>query len=47
MSDVTEWAGEDDAGLHWVDGLAHEWQAELGDPHEDIYTLADGIPVAG
>ncbi len=23
-------------------GVAHEWQDELCDPHEEIYTLTDG-----
>jgi len=32
---------EDDAGI-WMAGIAREWAAELNDPREDIYTLADG-----
>ncbi len=36
---------EDDAGAAWAEGIAHEWQAELNDPREDLYTLADGEPV--
>ncbi len=30
----------------WPQGIAHEWAAELADTREDIYTLADGEPVA-
>ena len=37
--------GEDDAGGLWADGIAAEWSAELADPREDIYSLADGQPV--
>lgn len=36
---------EDDAGVAWAAGVMREWQADLGDPHQDIYTLADGEPV--
>ena len=38
-------AQKDDAGLAWADGVAGEWAEELGDPREDIYTIADGEPV--
>ena len=33
---------EDDAGAAWMQGVAREWEAELNDPREDIYTLEDG-----
>ncbi|MGA2035252.1 MAG: hypothetical protein ABSG68_23645 [Thermoguttaceae bacterium] len=29
----------------WTAGIAREWADELGDPDQDIYTLADGQPV--
>lgn len=38
---------EDEAGAAWVLGVTQEWQDELKDPREDIYTLADGEPVDG
>ena len=42
---ITPTRDEDDTGLAWADGVAREWHAELSDPREDIYTLADGEPV--
>jgi hypothetical protein len=36
---------EDDAGVAWMQGIAREWAAELGDLREDIYTLEDGTSV--
>ena len=36
---------EDEAGIDWMSGVAHEWADELSDPRQDIYTLADGEPV--
>ncbi len=36
---------EDETGKVWAEGVAREWQNELSDPREDIYTLADGEPV--
>ena len=36
---------EDEMGVGWMQGIAHEWAAELSDPREDIYTLEDGKPV--
>ena len=30
----------------WAVGVAREWADELGDPEQDIYTLADGEPLA-
>ncbi|ETX09303.1 hypothetical protein [Candidatus Entotheonella palauensis] len=36
---------EDDAGAAWMQGIGKEWEAELNDPREDIYTLEDGSPV--
>lgn len=38
---------EDDAGQQWLRGVAAQWQTELTDPREDLYTLADGDPVDG
>jgi hypothetical protein len=46
---VTVWivanAQEDDAGAAWMTGISHQWADELGDPRQDIYTLADGDAV--
>ncbi len=36
---------EDDEAHIWTAGVAQEWADELGDPNQDIYTLADGEPV--
>ncbi len=36
---------EDDAGLAWMRSVSQEWDAEVSDPMEDVYTLADGQPV--
>jgi hypothetical protein len=36
---------EDEAGNAWSAGLATEWHDELSDPREDLYTLADGVPL--
>ncbi|MBV9300592.1 MAG: hypothetical protein JOY62_00850 [Acidobacteriaceae bacterium] len=36
---------EDAAGMAWMEGIDKEWSAELSDPKEDIYTLADGQPL--
>lgn len=44
---ITHTDGEDDAGLHWVEGIVREWQGELADTREDIYTLQDGVPADG
>lgn len=38
---------EDEAGLNWMAGVAHAWQAEWSDPREDIYSITDGVPVDG
>ena len=38
---------EDEAGQQWARGVAREWEAELSDPRQDIYTLSDGEPVDG
>jgi len=38
---------EDDAGAAWLAGVAQEWQQELSDPREDIYSLSDGADVGG
>jgi hypothetical protein len=34
---------EDEAGAAWMQGIAREWAAELGDPREDLYTLEEGL----
>ena len=36
---------EDFVGAVWAEGVAREWQDELNDPREDVYTLADGESV--
>ncbi len=36
---------DDDEADAWAAGIACEWADELGDPNQDIYTLADGEPV--
>jgi hypothetical protein len=36
---------DDEAGEAWIAGIAREWGAELSDPREDLYSLADGEPV--
>ena len=36
---------EDDAGSAWTRGIAREWNNELADSREDVYTLDDGQPV--
>jgi hypothetical protein len=36
---------EDEANEAWMQGIAQEWAAELGDPREDIYTIEDGQPI--
>lgn len=41
---LLEEAGEDDAGKFWMQGIAREWEMELADEREDIYTLEDGEP---
>ncbi|MBI3466509.1 MAG: hypothetical protein HY000_26135 [Planctomycetes bacterium] len=33
---------DDDAGLAWMAGIGREWEAELSDEREDLYSLADG-----
>ena len=38
---------EDDAGEAWMAAVAREWEDELNDARQDIYTLADGAPVNG
>lgn len=38
---------EDEFSDAWVQGIAHEWEAELSDPREDIYTMEDGEPIHG
>jgi len=34
--------GDDDAGLQWMNGISQEWEGEMNDPREDIYSLTDG-----
>lgn len=41
---IARQTGEDDAGANWMAGIAREWESDLSDPREDIYTLADGVP---
>jgi hypothetical protein len=36
---------ENDEAQAWTAGVAREWADDLGDPDQDIYTLADGEPV--
>lgn len=36
---------EDDESQAWTTGVAHEWHDELADARQDIYTLADGVPL--
>ena len=36
---------EGEAGQACMAGIAREWEGELNDPREDIYSLADGEPV--
>jgi hypothetical protein len=36
---------DDGADTAWTEGVAREWEAELSDPREDIYTMEDGEPV--
>lgn len=36
----------EDAGVIWMQAIAHEWREELADPREDIYTMEDGEPIA-
>lgn len=36
---------EDDVDQAWMTGVAHEWHDDLADARQDIYTLADGVPL--
>jgi hypothetical protein len=36
---------EDEAGGAWAEGVAKQWDDELQDARQDIYTLEDGQPV--
>jgi len=38
-------AEEDETDLPWMQGIAREWESELADKREDIYTLEDGEPI--
>lgn len=35
----------DGGDLQWEAGVAAEWHDDLADQRQDIYTLADGVPV--
>jgi hypothetical protein len=37
---------EDEAGAIWPWDVSQAWSDELGDARQDLYTLADGRPVA-
>jgi hypothetical protein len=37
---------EDEAAFEWMNAVNCEWSAEISDSREDIYSLADGTPVA-
>ncbi len=36
---------EDTFNAVWMQAISREWQEELADPREDIYTLEDGDPI--
>lgn len=36
---------EDEAGIAWSVGVAKQWDDELADTRQDIYTLSDGQPM--
>ena len=36
---------EPDGAAEWMSAVAREWQDELADERQDIYTLEDGEPV--
>ena len=36
---------EDTVNAVWMQAITREWQEELADPREDIYTLEDGDPI--
>lgn len=40
-------ANDDDNPEAWMRGVAHEWEADLSDTRQDLYTLDDGEPVDG
>lgn len=40
-------SGQSEAEEIWMAGIAQEWQDELSDPLQDIYSLTDGVPVDG
>jgi len=37
--------GAHGADAAWMNAIAREWAAELGDDREDLYTLQDGEPL--
>jgi hypothetical protein len=42
---IAKSSSDDDAGETWMAGVAREWHEELNDARQDIYTLADGVPI--
>lgn len=40
-----ESATDGDVDSEWTDAIAREWNDELSDSREDIYTLEDGEPI--
>jgi hypothetical protein len=40
---ITREDGDDDAGVHWAEGISQEWHDELSDLREDICTLEEVI----
>jgi len=36
---------EDSVETVWMQAIPREWQEELADPREDIYTMEDGEPI--
>lgn len=36
---------EDEAGAAWMNGIAAEWEDDLADPQQDLYSMSDGEPV--
>jgi hypothetical protein len=36
---------EEVEAIAWTEGIAREWQHDLADPRQDIYTMEDGEPI--
>jgi hypothetical protein len=36
---------EDETNDAWAHGIAREWVGEVSDSRQDLYTLADGLPI--